>query len=157
MNNAVYKVGFFVLLAINIALVVFLTVRPKPGSGPKRRQDEMAQELNLTPEQKEQFAALALGHRESITALNGQGKELMRTFFSSVSSEDITDRQKDVLLRDILGLEEEKILVTYHHFEDLRNICTEEQKAHFGEVMLRIIPLLINDDHKPERGRRPPR
>ncbi|MEQ9210449.1 MAG: hypothetical protein RLN96_11505, partial [Pseudomonadales bacterium] len=48
MNNKMYRIGFFVLLVINIALIVMVVMRPRPPIGQVGIKEEISRELNFT-------------------------------------------------------------------------------------------------------------
>ncbi|RIJ42896.1 Spy/CpxP family protein refolding chaperone [Pontibacter oryzae] len=156
MSNSKYKIGFYVLLAINLALVGLFVFRPKVPMPQKDMKEEISLKLNLTEAQKAIFFELAEDHRETIDSLERQQRAYIESLFSQLITSN-ADRNKTALLQEILQLEEEKITVTYAHFESLKSICTEEQLESFDEVILRIVPALTNSPGRPGNPARAPR
>ena len=155
MNNNKYKIGFFVLLVINIVLVAVFSFRPRIPMRQGGIKEEISIELGFTEEQRSIFDGLANNHRESIHALDKEEQELVRSFFSQLSSDQSNENQ-EIQIREILQLEREKIMVTYHHFEELKALCNEEQLSKFNRVMERIVPVLTNTSGRPMQPHKPP-
>lgn len=151
-----YKIGFFALLAINIALMVLFALGPKPprpegGSSQLGIKEEISRELGFTEAQKARFDEMAMNHREAIRSLEGRERDLMKSFFERLATEN-SNQDKETLLQEIVQLERDKIMVTYNHFEELKGICNEEQLTKFNKVLSRIVPILTNAPGAPPPG-----
>jgi len=158
MNNKMFKIGFFILLVLNIVLMTLFVMAPKPlrpesGRSQSSIKDEISSELGFTEEQKVRFDEMAMNHREAIRNLEGQERSLMKSFFGRLVSEN-TNQEKEILLGQIVQLERDKIEITYAHFEELKGICTGEQLTRFDKVLSRIVPILINSPGAPPPGGR---
>ncbi|MEQ9217283.1 MAG: hypothetical protein RLO17_04530 [Cyclobacteriaceae bacterium] len=147
MNNKMYRIGFFILLVINIGLVVMFVMRPRPPIGQVGIKEEISRELNFTETQKATFDEMAKAHRESMRELDRHEHQLMKSFFGQLSSDRAGDNN-DSLLQEIIQLEKEKITVTYTHFEELKALCDEDQRTRFDQVINKIIPVLTNAPEK---------
>lgn len=146
MNKPIYKIGFFVLLAINIGLVVLFSLGPKrPPQRPQAHQmgikEEIARELDLSEEQKADFDQMAMAHREKMNQLEHRLTPLMQAYFEQLTQEN---PENEEILEQIQSLNRQKIEVTYRHFEELKGICTDRQLERFDEVMAKILPALSN-------------
>ncbi len=153
MNSKMYKIGFFILLALNMVLMVLFVMGPKPPRPEKGRpesgiKDEISHELGFTDEQKVKFDEMAINHREAIRNLEGRERKLMKSFFEQLASEN-SNQKKESLLGEIVQLERDKIMVTYNHFEELKGICNVEQLTRFDKVLSRIVPILTNSPGGP--------
>lgn len=146
MNRNIYKIGFFVLLTINVAFVSFIVLKPKRGFKREDMRERLSKELGLSEEQKTLFMDMAKAHREKIRALDDTEAELIKSYFSLVTSPDST-LNKTELLAQIQVLKTQKIESTYRHFESLREICTEDQQAQFEQFMDRVVPM-ISGSHR---------
>lgn len=159
MNSKMYRIGFFALLTINIALMVLFVLGPKPprpeGGGPESGiKDEISRELGFTEAQKARFDEMAINHREAIRSLEDRERKLIKTFFEQLASTN-ANGNKEEQLQEILQLERDKIMVTYNHFEELRGICNEEQLTRFDKVMERVVPVLTNSSERPMQRDKP--
>jgi periplasmic protein CpxP/Spy len=155
MNSNMYKIGFFILLVVNMALVVFLALGPKRPPQAQGIKDEISRELDFTKEQRAQYDEMAMTHREKVSDIEKRERALVKSFFDQLELENSsTEREK--LLNEILALNREKIMITYTHFEELKAICNQEQKIMFDKVISRIIPVLTNSSERPMNPDRPP-
>jgi len=154
MNSKLFKIGFFVLLVINMGLVALFVFRPKPHMREKGAREQIIQKLDLTEAQEKQFGEMVAAHRQAVRALMSEERTLVRSYFEQLSSTSGSE-EKQVLLQQIMMLKEDKIVLTYDHFEALKSLCNEEQLARFDEVIADIIPRLANDSNRPTRRGKP--
>ena len=70
---------------------------------------------------------MAEKHRKSMRKIKSSQKELVKEYFSLLSTEDPSSNFREVLLEKISESETKKITLTYQHFEELKSICTDEQ------------------------------
>ncbi|UZR98954.1 hypothetical protein [Chondrinema litorale] len=146
MKNNMYKIGFFILIVVNIILVFVFIYRPKSTIHQNRLLNEISNELAFTEMQKEMFEEMAKTHSDTIRNLKNQEVELVSLIFEQLSSTDHSE--KEATLQKILDLEKSKIMVTYNHFEELKAICNETQLANFDKVVDRIVPVLTGSKRK---------
>ena len=143
MNNKLYKIGFFGLLVINIGLVALFIFKPKPHMRQRGAREQISEKLAFSDEQEKQFGEMVKIHRQAIREIMEEERTLVRSYFEQLSittgSED-----KELLLRQIMKLKKDKIVLTYHHFEELKSICNEDQLAKFDEVIADVIPMLAD-------------
>ncbi|WP_157359740.1 hypothetical protein [Algoriphagus mannitolivorans] len=161
MNKSIYKIGFFILLAINIALMVIFSMGPKrPPQRPMPNQigikDEIARELGFSEEQKSQFEIMAKAHRENITSLEKIERTLISNYFDQLSQEN-PEEKKIKLMEEIQAINREKIEVTFSHFEELKGLCAPEQLEKFEEVIAKILPAITNSGPAGPPPGNPPR
>lgn len=152
MNSKIYRIGFFILMAVNITLVVFLVVGPKRPPQAAGIKDAISKELEFTKEQRARYDEMAMTHREKVSDLEKQERTLVKLFFDPLEVEN-SSTEKEKLLLEILALNREKIMTTYTHFEELKAICTDEQLVKFDKVISRIIPALTNSHEPPPINR----
>lgn len=152
MNNKAYRIGFFVLLVINVALVMFFISMPKPPSPGANIMEEVSSKLGFNEEQKNRFVAMAKLHREQMMALNKQERELTRKYFSHLRQEDQEGQLQD-LVNSIQTVQESKLKLTYNHFEEVKTICNADQIAHFDDLLDDIMRVLTGENNRPARQR----
>lgn len=134
------------LAAINIAILAtlgFHHISPKetqtPSSEPKQQVNQIARELNFTPEQNEQFHNLRqiyfLQTKENRVAL-GQNYKLIMEELSLANPDKVL---MDSLVNQIGKLHVEQQHATIDHFLKLQSICSEEQYEkllqHFRQML----------------------
>ncbi|MEP1034783.1 hypothetical protein [Ekhidna sp.] len=154
MNSKLYKIGFFVLLAINIGLVALFVFRPKPPIREKGAREQISKKLALTEAQEKQFGEMVATHRKAVRALINEERTLVQSYFEQLSATASVE-ERQVLLQQIMKLKEDKIVLTYNHFEELKSLCNEEQLAKFDEVMADVIPRLVNASNRLTTRKRP--
>ncbi|MEP0985420.1 hypothetical protein [Ekhidna sp.] len=153
MNSKLYKIGFFILLVINVGLVVLFVFRPKHPSRQMGARAQISQKLAFTEVQEKQFGEMVQTHRQAVRELMIEERTLVRSYFEQLSTE-ASSEDKEILLQQIMKLKKDKIILTYNHFEELKELCNEEQLAKFEEVIANIIPMLANSpSRRPERGK----
>ncbi len=161
-NSKVYKIGFFVMLVINIAVMTFLLIGPPPPQhepGVPHHQDikdEISDRLKLTAEQKEKYLELAVEHREELRTIERSQKELASQYLGFLKTTGVPEAEMEEVLSQLSQLESAKIDATYEHFEELKKLCTTSQLADFDNIMDQVIRVLLDRANKnapPPRGR----
>ncbi len=151
MSGKIYKIGFFVLLIINIAFVTLIVIKRPPNRQDMR--ERLSKRLGFDESQKETFIAMADGHRAEIDAIDKRESELIKSYFGLILSPDSTSN-KEMMLEEIQSLKKEKLLITYEHFDSLKAICNQDQLAEFEEFMNRVIPMISRGPrHRMRRSR----
>jgi periplasmic protein CpxP/Spy len=140
-----WKAFSIILIVMNIALIVFLLLKPfgrpphpddKGGPG-----DFLTEKLNFTETQKTEFTKLRVAHHDSILTLEEEGRKLRKDFYDGLKS-DSANTANDSILFKITENQKQIELVTYSHFEDVRKLCTPEQKTTFNDIIQDVIKKL---------------
>lgn len=162
MNSKMYKIGFAILLVINISLIVLFTTKPRPPAhlrGMERKmgiKDDIIQDLAFDDDQMVVFEELVNNHRSAIRELRKKESTLMESYFDQLSSRT-GDKSKEAVLNEIMQLKREKIAVTFSHFEEVKSICNKEQLAKFDLVLKQIVPKMINSSERRGKPSKPHR
>lgn len=160
--------GIVVLVIVNISSLATVWFqqhrRPEPPPRdmppPPGANQFLKRELGLNDAQAEQFAKLQRQHFERARALQNAIGELKHELFGELSS-PVPDTVKVERLADEIGARQSDLeKITFHHFLDLKNLCTVEQRKKldvlFHELLRGMAP-----HHKPppppDGGPRPPR
>lgn len=155
-KRTTYAIGFVIMIILN-GVLIFLMLRgpilpPPPPSGPAKGGDlqgKISKELGLNFEQQETYAALAKEHRFAMDQLEKDQKEVIKSYFNSLIEDE---GNTAIMLEKIEQYESDKITLTYQHFEQLKALCSEDQKTQFKLIMKDIIAVLVG----PEINNRPP-
>lgn len=151
MNNLkLLKTGFVILLLINIFTLTFMWIHhpprpPFPGHGPGRPGNGMmlAQQLNFNEDQQKQFEKLRNEHHESLEDFRDKGRDLHDQFFELLRTVP-TDSVKVAQLADEIAANQKSIeLMTFHHFEKVRGLCTPEQQKEFDKIIRDVIRMVM--------------
>lgn len=151
MSGKIYKIGFFILLIINIAFVSLIVIKRPPNRQDMR--ERLSNRLGFDESQKRIFMAMADEHRAEIDLIDKRESELIKSYFGLILSPDST-KNKELILEEIHSLKREKLLITYEHFDSLKAICSEDQLAEFEEFMNKIVPMISRGPrHRMRRSR----
>ena len=150
-----FKVGFIVLMVLNLVLVAFLVMgkhvnhRPShPGNNPKVFRQKIVEILELTEDQKTQFNDLANEHHQQMMDVENEQKELVQHYFAGlINSENNQDSEK--ILAELQHIERQKVELTYNHFEQVRAILSEEQTPQFAEFVKFALNRILLEGNKP--------
>lgn len=127
-----------VLIVLNAGTLFFIiSVRhPEPGN---RFDRTVIDKLQLNNDQIKQFDIMKREHHQNIIRLDEQMRSTYEKYFYLLN--DTADSsQKDSLELILSNKQKEKIQITYQHFDNLKSICTKEQREKFNE----LVPLLMH-------------
>ncbi len=142
-----YRIGFFVLLALNIALLIAVNIKkPRHQHPPKKEMKErLSHRLSFSEQQKVVFFKLVDEHHDRMKKNDKELKKLSKKYFDGLKGEPSSDQF--FLLAQISSLETKKIEEVYQHFEAIKLLCNEEQ--------LKAFPLVLEKALGPILGMRP--
>jgi len=140
-----------VLILVNGATIFFMLSgrRPAPGDKFDRTITEV---LQLNQVQIRQFNIMKREHHQEMIRVDREMQSTYEKYFYLLSDTG-NILEKDSLETVLGNNQKEKIQITYQHFNELKSICTSEQKEKFKE----LIPLLmqvIDPKKKPSPSRR---
>lgn len=118
-------VGLLVLNMILLGVVGFAGGRPSPPPPYRGPKKEIIQRLHFTPEQVIQYEQLIEAHQVDIHTLQVQSHSLKRQLYRTLQSDQ--SAQLDSLTQQIGALQTHIEQVHYHHFQDIKKLCTSEQ------------------------------
>jgi Spy/CpxP family protein refolding chaperone len=148
--------AIFILFALNIATISFIAFRtpghpPPPGHG---AFDQLVlQTLQLNEEQEHRFHDLKRAHHEAIMQLDKAMKPRFEQYFRLLldnRNDTVTKKQLELAMADIY---QQKLQVTYRHFDQLKSICSPEQQQHFDKLIPELMQVM---QPAPPAGQRPP-
>jgi protein CpxP len=149
---------FTVTLAIlNVALCIGIWFRPQKSSPPKRleRPDEfIISKLHFSDEQKSAFEELRDRHHDSIIIIQEEGRKIRTALFENLKSADKTEQQLDSLMAAVGDNQKQIEFVTYRHFRQVRELCNDEQKKIFDNIIQEVLRKMTAPPPRP--GGAPP-
>lgn len=144
-QSQLYKFATWGLLALNLFLIVFLSLRkgPPPGREPANDFSRQTIELlELDQEQNRNFLQMAREHDEQMRAISRKQAEVLKPYFDSLlDPTQVVDEEK--LFGELAQLEREKIKLTYGHFQDVKLMLNDQQKIHFERFMERALEIIL--------------
>ena len=148
MKNNWLKYLVVAALLINSATLIFFWLkRPPNDNRPPRPLQILEKELQLDNKQLDTYEIFKKQHHRSHDSLLQLMAEKRRMLYSSKSV------AVDSTIQQIGAIQQEIESITYHHFEDLRKICTPEQKAKLDSLLVGAVQHLLMPKN---RGNHPP-
>jgi len=156
MENARFlRLVIIVLLLINIGTLVFIWVKPSPGSAfPPHREDTfifLTRELKLSTEQQHQYEQMRDEHHEAMEIFNRRNRDLHDRFFNLLSSPTVDSALVKSVVDSITANEQQEELITFYHFKHVRGICTPDQQKKFDEVINEALRMMAPKPPPPPR------
>lgn len=147
-NNSVIAI----LVILNLVMLAFVWQSRRPNDGPRhhppdRNRNFIQEELGFSDEQTEQLHQLREQHFQTTQPILGELRELRTAMFDQLKTDrdsTLVEEYATRIGRDQAQLES----ATYHHFLQIRNICTPEQQVIFDQLLGEII--------RPPRNEGPP-
>lgn len=131
----------------------FLKPSPRKQRPPSKKSSlakEIVTALDFNEEQFKQFEQLAQKHREQILVIKKQEEGLMNQYFGTLSDSAASNIPPTELSAEISSLLEEKLLITYQHFEAVRAMCSEDQLKQFDRLIEMMMKVLITGNTQPQ-------
>lgn len=113
----------------------------------------LAKELKFDEKQSQEYGALREEHATQVRELRDEVKNLKKDFFEGLNQTNISEdtlRAKTILIESKMA---EVDLLTFKHFQKVRQMCSTFQKKQFDKIIIDLIGSL--DD--PRGGGPPPR
>lgn len=137
------------LLLSNIILVVYIfhgkTEGPQPDHRPERPRSIIIERLHFTNTQVEEYDKLIQGHRNAIEEADTRIMQLKNRLYSQLNNTGNVS-EKDSLLNAIAETQRSVESVHYHHFEDIKKLCTPEQIKDF-DILATELASLFSHPH----------
>lgn len=139
-----FKIGFCVMVLLNLLILIVLLnpFHPRPGIGGHPFQHKIITHLQLDKDQESTFLLLASNHDKEIRSRISMQKKAIDQYFTPLYQIDNLP-SNDSLLNTIGILENEKINLTYNHFQEVKQILTTEQKHKFSPILSEALTILL--------------
>ncbi len=146
-----------VLFLLNVGLLVWISFfSNKLPAQPKRLFLET--ELKFNGNQAETYRNLRQEHAQQMRSLRENVKEMKEAFYADLGKPILDDSLK-VRAQKIESKMAEADVITFRHFQQVRQMCTPTQQKHFDEVILDLIRSIERPGPQggPHQGGPPPR
>jgi len=105
------------------------------GKGTKGQSDFIVKALEFDDEQLKQFEKINEGHHESMIQLAEDLKITKDELGKLIVKENVSENEVDSVLNLLAEKEMAHEKLMFNHLRAVRNICTEEQKQRFEEII----------------------
>jgi periplasmic protein CpxP/Spy len=160
MNNVrMLKSVIIVLVLINIGTLTFMWF-----NNPVRRQSARPQfapgflvkELELSGSQQKDYLSLRNNHRMMLKQLQERDKALHNRFFDQLFSDVPGSKNVGDLADSIAENRREMEILTYDHFNQVRQMLTPEQQEKFGKIFDEVLRMVLPPPPPPPSDMAPP-
>ena len=157
-RNKGWAIAFLLLIFLNIATLTALWLmkdgKPLPflkDKDPKSGVvDFLVKELGFDSLQKQKLIALRDEHQQKVMALRKMNREAKDAFFDLLQKSDLPDSAIENGAKNAAHFDQELDVLTFRHFRDIRNLCNEEQKKKFENIIRQVLRMI-----GPPQGGRP--
>lgn len=152
-------VGAIVFLVIaNLAtLATFWITRAKRPPGHLEKPSEfLIRELGFNEQQKEQYLKLVKEHQRGSEEILRPGQEIRNRLFTAVERKENTDSLKKLAFQSAFDSKEKLSLLTFEHFQKVRDLCTPKQKEKFDKIIQDVLQMMVVPHPPGPAGQGPP-
>jgi Spy/CpxP family protein refolding chaperone len=155
-SNRFLKIVIVVLLIINIGTLGFMWVQhghigPPPPRGGEDVALFLTHELMFSKDQEKQFELLRTAHHEGVEQIQHGGRSLHDRFFDLIQQPTPDTLLVQQMADSIAAIQKEIELLTFHHFQKVRAICTPEQQKKFDEIIDEALRMMAPRPPGPNR------
>ncbi len=119
---------------------------PPPGGGPARL---IIETLQLSEAQQKSFDTLKHNHRATMNTLDEKYNRLLVDYLSLLKQPAIDTTAKHSIEKQMADIQVEKADVTIRHFEQVKQLCNEEQKRRFDDLIPELIQVIAAPKNQP--------
>ncbi len=130
-------VAIIVLVVLNIGMIAWFTFfAHRPGLPPRLF---LEQELSFDEKQKDIYRHMREEHFMKARDIKEKVKTLKEAFFKAMADSSITDEELRKRASAISTEASELDVLTFKHFQQVRQMCTPEQKEKFDEIIEEVL------------------
>lgn len=134
------------LLLLNFGILGFLFLRPGPAA-PKARQHQFDQQivnrLQLDAKQQQTFEQLKTVHHKQMRAKDQAYRDALGNYFALLKNDTPDSAQQDSLQAILSQIQKDRTTITFQHFQDLKALCTPEQKERFSALLPELMQVIL--------------
>jgi Spy/CpxP family protein refolding chaperone len=143
-RNKWWAIAFLLLIVMNVATLTTLWLlkdaraphRMAPGQGVA---DFLVKELGLDSVQKQKLLILRAENDEKVMEMRGRTRDAKDALFSLLQKQDVPDSVIEKAAYASVYNDQQLDLLTFRHFQKIRDLCTPEQKLKFNEIVKEVI------------------
>ncbi len=134
------------LLLLNFGTLGFLFFRRPPfppGGGPRQLDQHIVETLHLNAEQQKQFEQLKSAHHQQMQASEEAYRLALSNYFALLKNDPVMPAQRDSLQTILTRIQNERAIVTFQHFADLKALCSPEQRQNFDALLPELMQVIL--------------
>lgn len=156
-RNKWLTIAFLLLVALNIAtLGAFWILKDKeqaPPAGMRNGVTEfLVKELGLDSTQQQRFREMVAEHRKGMNEIRRLNRAAKDSFFDLLREPNIDDATLAKAAAAANLPDEQMEMITFRHFQQLRAICNDKQKAKFDEIIHEVLRMNARGNPPPPPG-----
>ena len=139
-----------VLLVANIGLLYFFVFnKPQRHSGPTINPvEKVKKDVGLNDEQTALYDSLRTNQFRNMKPLFKDLTKSKEEFFSLIYNEGVSDSMINSYASRIGEKQMALDISTFHYFQSIKALCTEEQKPRMDSVIKQIVKRIINNGQR---------
>lgn len=161
-RNKWWAITILLLVVMNVATLTTLWLlkdrRPGPPADPKSGVVEfLVKELGFDSLQKQKLIALRGEHQNKMRELRRNNRDAKDAFFALLQQPDTPDSVIEKAAIASTVNDKETDILTFKHFQQIRNLCTAAQKKKFDNVIAEVLRMISPPRQGKQQGPPPPR
>lgn len=142
----ILSISTLFLAVFNLILLWVVQTRPPH---PKREGPKflIMERLHFSKDQREQYELLIAKHRQNVHLQETQLLACKQTLYVGLRLEN--NPQKDSLMQEVSKAYMHLEKTHLSHFEEIKSLCTPQQKAYFNDLTQDLAQLFLPSPQKP--------
>jgi len=150
----IWQWSVILLVLCNIGLILTIWLKPhRDGGHGRAARDYVIASLKFSDAQVKEYDVLIQDHQSAMRQLQKEAMALRQQLFSGLKTDSPATATADSLAALIANNQKQIELVTFHHFEQVRKICTAAQKTEFDNIIGDVMKKMNGPGHGGPPGR----
>lgn len=145
-NTKILGVVVIFLIIMNIATLSCFWYTVQKKDSPHQNKGGAAafliKELGFDSSQKEAYTLLMQEHQHTLHDMKQQIEKAKETYFSLLSDSTISEQTIAAAAAKASAAEQQIDIITFHHFQKVRALCTAEQKIKFDGLISQVVRMM---------------
>jgi protein CpxP len=164
-RNKWWAIAFVLLVALNVAtLLTFWLIKEKRQGPPPVQQSNivafLTNELSFDSLQKQKLKGLLEEQQQDMREIRRNNRGAKDAFFALLKQENIPDSSIQNAAKESAKYDSQMDVLTFKHFQRIRNLCTETQKKKFDNIIQQVLHMIApppgRQQGPPPNAERPP-
>jgi protein CpxP len=161
-RNKWWALAFVLLVALNVATLATFWIVKEKNAPPRMAHgsgvtDFLVKELGLDSAQEQKLVLLREEHQQKIMETRKGNREAKDALFALLQQSGAADSVIEKAAKNAAAFDTQLDLLTFRHFQQVRNLCTEMQKKKFDEVIQEVLRMIAPPPPGRPQGPPPPR